>query len=117
YTENYIGTAVIDAAGITGTEITAVQVENPGGAYYFSPTVWIDGLQGRDARLMAVVDTTSHTLSEIVVLNGGTNYFSSPAPKITIAPPASIQLNAHITSSTVGSSPETGDGRGQVNLL
>ncbi|MCD4699945.1 MAG: hypothetical protein K8R91_05160, partial [Phycisphaerae bacterium] len=96
-------------------ELTGVTVSD-GGAYYdFAPIVSVLGSSGYGARALAVVDANGQVVA-IDVTAVGDGYFTTPAPIIRIAPPASIQINAPLTSSTVDSDPGTGDGRGTFTL-
>ncbi|MFM8415184.1 MAG: beta strand repeat-containing protein, partial [Planctomycetota bacterium] len=55
-------------------------------------------------------------ITGITVLGGGSGYYQSPRPQVVIAPAASIQVDAMITSTNPGSGVGYGDGRGRVLL-
>ncbi|HEX8913476.1 MAG TPA: DUF4347 domain-containing protein, partial [Humisphaera sp.] len=112
---NYASSIATATATVVGGAITGFTVTNPGAYYDFAPVVSILDDRGYGARATATIDASGH-VTGITLLDGGFGYLSSPAPQVVIAPPASVQLAANVSSSTVGSAPGTGDGRGQVTL-
>lgn len=112
---NYLDKLATGSATVVDGAITHIAVTNAGGYYDFAPTVTIQDDRGYGARAVATINGSGQ-VTGITVLDGGYGYLSTPAPKVVIAPPTSIQFNAHVTTSTVNSDPGTGDGRGTVNL-
>ncbi|MFM8984700.1 MAG: hypothetical protein ACKONH_01325, partial [Planctomycetia bacterium] len=101
-------------ATVTSSAISGVTLTNAGDHYWFAPSVTFAGGGGSGARARATV--ANGEITGITVLGGGSGYFQSPRPQVVIAPAASIQVDAMITSTNPGSGVGYGDGRGRVLL-
>ncbi|MFM7137940.1 MAG: hypothetical protein ACKO1M_12865, partial [Planctomycetota bacterium] len=106
--------AVVSAGGVASLSLT-----NAGDNYFFTPSITVgsDGVTpGTGARFAATLAGNGGGLSGFTQLAPGSGYYSSPAPVVVVPPPASIQIDAMITSSTPNN-PGLGDGRGRVLLF
>jgi hypothetical protein len=112
---NYDQAIATATATVADGAITGFTVTNPGAYYDFAPTVAIIDDRGYGARAVATINGSGQ-VTGITLLDGGFGYLSTPAPRVVIAPPASLQLRNNLSTSGVGSVPGTGDGRGQVTL-
>lgn len=99
---------------VVGGAIQSLTILTGGNHYHFDPSITIAGGGGSGARFAA--ERTGSSLSGFTQLSGGSGYFQSPAPIVIVPPPASIQVDEMVTSSTVGSLAGLGDGRGRVML-
>ncbi len=99
---------------VASSAITGVTLTNAGNHYWFAPSITFAGGGGSGARAQATV--SDGQITGITVLGGGSGYYQSPRPQVVIAPAASIQIDAMITSTNPGSAVGYGDGRGRVLL-
>ena len=99
---------------VASSAITGVTLTNAGDHYWFAPSITFAGGGGSGARAQATV--SDGQITGITVLGGGSGYYQSPRPQVVIAPAASIQIDAMITSTNPGSAVGYGDGRGRVLL-
>ncbi|MGB8852028.1 MAG: DUF4347 domain-containing protein [Pirellulales bacterium] len=107
-------------AAVSGGSVTGLAITNPGSNYYFNPsmTVGSDGATpGTGARFVPTI--ASGSISGFHRVSGGSGYYTNPAPVVVIPPPASIQIDATITSSMPNNYTGfgRGDGRGRVLLF
>ena len=105
-------------ATVSGGSVTGVVLGRAGDSYYFDPSITVGAeiaSAGTGARFTANRDGDS--LSGFTKLAGGSGYLTSPAPLVVIPPPASIQIDAMVTSSAPGGLAGVGDGRGKVILF
>ena len=110
-------TAVVSAGGVA-----SLALANGGDNYFFTPSLSVgaDGVTpGTGARFAATLAGNGGGLSGFTQLAPGSGYYSSPAPVVVVPPPASIQIDALITSSRPNgyTSFGAGDGRGRVLLF
>ena len=106
------GTATVAGGSVTGLTLTRA-----GDHYFFDPSITVGAeiaSAGTGARFTA--SRTGDSLSSFTRLAGGSGYLTSPAPLVVIPPPASIQIDAMVTSSAPGGLAGLGDGRGKVIL-
>jgi hypothetical protein len=104
-------------ANVAGGAVSGVTLANAGKYYFFDPSIAVGSTNtsaGTGARFTAT--RTGSSLAGFTQLSGGGGYFSSPAPIVVVPPPASIQVDAMITSSSPGGIAGLGDGRGRVVL-
>jgi hypothetical protein len=104
--------ANVSAGGVTGLTLT-----DAGDFYHFTPSITVgsDGVTpGTGARFVPTI-STGGSLTGFARVSSGSGYYVSPAPVVVIPPPASIQVDAMITSSRPNN-PGLGDGRGRVLL-
>ena len=109
--------AVVSAGGVA-----SLTLANAGDNYFFTPsiTVGADGVTpGTGARFAATLAGNGGGLSGFTRLAPGSGYYASPAPVVVVPPPASIQIDALITSSLPNgyTSFGAGNGRGRVLLF
>ena len=113
---NYTNSFASARASISGGAITAANVTSGGNYYDFAPVATIRGNgTGSGAELSTTVNNGA--VNSVSVLHGGNSYLNTPAPQVWIAPPASLQLDAPVSSSTIGSLPGAGDGRGRITVM
>ncbi len=106
-------TATVSGGTVTGLALTKV-----GANYFFDPSITVGAeiaSAGTGARFTAT--RTGDSLAGFAKLSGGSGYLTSPAPIVVIPPPASIQIDAMVTSSAPGGRAGLGDGRGKVILF
>jgi hypothetical protein len=104
-------------AKVSGGSVTGLEPGKAGNYYFFDPSITVGAeiaSAGTGARFTANRDGDS--LSGFTKLSGGSGYFTTPAPLVVIPPPASIQIDAMVTSSAPGGLAGLGDGRGRVIL-
>ena len=111
-------------ANVSAGSVTGLTITNAGSNYFFTPsmTVGADGVTpGTGARFAPTLAGNGGGLSGFTRLAGGSGYYATPAPIVVIPPPASIQIDAMITSSMPRTLGENvfgiGDGRGRVMLF
>lgn len=110
-------TAVVTAGGVASLSLTQA-----GDHYFFTPSITVgsDGATpGTGARFDATLVGNGGGLSGFTQLSPGSGYYTNPAPVVVIPPPASIQVDAMITSSLPNgyTSYGAGNGRGRVLLF
>ncbi|MEM8874157.1 MAG: DUF4347 domain-containing protein [Planctomycetota bacterium] len=96
--------------------ITALNLTAGGSGYTHTPVVTIVDPIGNGTGARATATLTNGVVTALTLLDGGSGYFATPAPIIKFAAHDSIRLDAHVTSSTVGSIAGSGDGRGTITL-
>ncbi|MFM8414927.1 MAG: DUF4347 domain-containing protein, partial [Planctomycetota bacterium] len=94
---NYAASWAKADATVTAAAISGVTLTNSGNHYWFAPSVTFVGGGGSGARARATV--ANGQITGITVLGGGSGYYQSPRPQVVIAPAASIQVDAMITST------------------
>ena len=104
-------------ATVVGGAVTGLVLTRAGDHYFFDPSITVGAeiaSAGTGARFTA--SRTGDSLAGFLRLSGGSGYITSPAPLVVIPPPASIQIDAMVTSSAPGGLAGLGDGRGKVIL-
>jgi len=127
--DNVDPTAATGYAVVTGGQITGVVVTNPGNGYglgcdcctpdvviYPQGGVW--GGTGSGANLMAVMDTNTGAVKEVVVVNPGSGYSDTNPPPVWFgSPPTPTRLGGPIVEGSFAGSPWTGDDPVPNNLV
>lgn len=104
-------------ATVVGGAVAGLALTRAGDHYFFDPSITVGAeiaSAGTGARFTA--SRTGDSLAGFTRLSGGSGYLTSPAPVVVIPPPASIQVDAMVTSSAPGGLAGLGDGRGKVIL-